>query len=91
MRPDVAVVAGEDRVVVLALTPIDSVPLELTGAGLAIWRQIDGRRRTSDIVSEICRLFDAGRADVASDVETFLVQLEHAAVLERGPAIDHTG
>lgn len=91
VRADVAAVTGPDRVVVLALKPSDSTPLELAGAGLAIWQLIDGRRRTADIVSEICHRFEVETSTVAPDVTAFLHELERAGVLERGPVPDRDG
>ncbi|MCS5716771.1 PqqD family protein [Herbiconiux sp. CPCC 205763] len=83
LRSDVAVVAHDERVTVLALEPVDAVPLELAGPGLEIWALVDGQRDLAEIVGRLGDKFGIGAEALLPDVVKFMEQLEAASILER--------
>ena len=48
-----------------------------------ILKLVDGQRSVGAIIDELAREFDAGRAEIAGDVETMLQDLINKKVLQR--------
>ena len=55
--------------------------LALNEVGSFIWELLDGIRDKEDILDEICREFEIGREEAASDLDDFLAVLKSKDLL----------
>jgi hypothetical protein len=91
---DVAVVASDERVVVLDLSdPATARPLVMEGPGAAIWRALDEPGTTAEVSARVAADFGIPAAEVRADVESFLSLLEAQGLvrIERLPRSDGRG
>lgn len=52
---------------------------------IEILRRVDGRTSLGAIVDDLCKAFSADRAQIKTDVETFLAGLAEKGFVEAGP------
>lgn len=69
----------DDEIVVMHLDTGDF--FSITGAGVAMWRLIDGSLDQAALISELSRLFDAPSDEIAAGVNEFLTELRDAGLL----------
>ncbi len=58
------------------------IVIRLNEIGAAIWRAMDGRRTTNDIIEHLCRSFDVERKRAEKDVLRFLRQLRRRELVD---------
>jgi hypothetical protein len=88
--PDVAVVDGDTRVVVLGLAdPATARPLVMEGPAAAIWHALAEPGTTHQVVERVARDFGLSATEVEADVTTFMEQLADAGLVttEAEPAL----
>jgi hypothetical protein len=61
---------------------LDSV-FVLDGIGDCVWQQLDGRKTVCNIRDELLKEFDAAPETLEKDLNTFLVSLSEAGLLEQ--------
>lgn len=71
----------DDRVAVVRLGRPAAPPVVLTGTGAAIFRLIDGRRTTSEIVALVAAAYDTVDGAVSDHVTDFLAELHDEGIL----------
>ena len=69
----------DDEVVVMRLDNGDFFSLARTAA--ATWRLIDGTRNRAALVTALTTEFDGDEAEIAADVDEFLVKLREMGLL----------
>ena len=69
----------DDEIVVMRLD--NGEFFSLAGTGAIIWRLIDGTRDRSALLEALAIEFDGDRANIASDVDEFLLRLRETGLL----------
>ena len=69
----------DDEVVVMRLDNGDF--FSLAGTAAATWRLIDGTRNRAALVTALTTEFDGDEAEIAADVDEFLVKLREMGLL----------
>ena len=69
----------DDEVVVMRLDNGDF--FSLAGTAAATWRLIDGTRNRAALVTALTTEFDGDEAEIAADVDEFLVKLREMGML----------
>lgn len=69
----------DDEVVVMSLASGDF--FSLTGTARAIWELIDGTRTRSGLLADLAAAYGCSEAEIASEVDAFLAQLQAAGLL----------
>jgi hypothetical protein len=82
-KDEVAVVAGENRVVVLDLDRLDQAPVVLTDSAAVIWQLVDGRRGDDAVVREVAEWFEVSEDEVRHHVLGYLEELAARDLLVR--------
>lgn len=83
--PDVAVVDGDTRVVVLGLAdPATARPLVMEGPAAAIWHALAEPGTTAQVVQRVASDFGLPATEVETDVTTFIVELRRRRLVLPG-------
>jgi hypothetical protein len=83
--PDVAVVDGDTRVVVLGLAdPATARPLVMEGPAAAIWHALAEPGTTAQVVQRVASDFGLLATEVETDVTTFIVELRRRRLVLPG-------
>jgi Coenzyme PQQ synthesis protein D (PqqD) len=83
--PDVAVVDGDTRVVVLGLAdPATARPLVMEGPAAAIWHALEEPGTTAQVVQRVAADFGLPVTEVETDVSTFIVELRRRRLVLPG-------
>jgi pyrroloquinoline quinone biosynthesis protein D len=69
---------------VVLLNLADGTFFSLTGTAATIWPLIDGTRTRAVLITELAAAHDLSEAEIAADVDAFLVQLAKAGFLAGG-------
>jgi pyrroloquinoline quinone biosynthesis protein D len=72
--------AIDDEIVVMHL--VSGEFFSLTGTGRDLWLLIDGSRSRSDLLADMAAQYGAQPAEIAGDVDAFLVSLGAAGFLD---------
>jgi hypothetical protein len=83
--PDVAVVDGDTRVVVLGLAdPATARPLVMEGPAAAIWHALAEPGTTAQVVERVASDFGLPATEVETDVTTFILELRRRRLVLAG-------
>jgi hypothetical protein len=83
--PDVAVVDGDTRVVVLGLAdPATARPLVMEGPAAAIWHALAEPGTAAQVVQRVASDFGLPATEVETDVTTFIVELRRRRLVLPG-------
>ena len=69
----------------ILLNPGSGDYFEISEAGLAIWKQVDGRKTIAEIITELAIHFDAGEEDLMKDASEFIGELINKELISVGP------
>lgn len=83
--PDVAVVDGDTRVVVLGLAdPATARPLVMEGPAAAIWHALQDPGTTAQVIERVASDFGLPATEVEADVTAFIVELRRRRLVLAG-------
>jgi hypothetical protein len=83
--PDVAVVGGDNRVVVLGLAdPATARPLVLEGPAASVWHALGAPGTTAEVVERVAADFGLPATEVEADVSAFIEDLRRRQLVLRG-------
>jgi hypothetical protein len=83
-KAELAVVASEDRVVVLDLDHPDRPPIVLEGTARAIWSAIADGRTTAEINDAVAHAYGVAPERTFADVDAFLADMLIAEIIREG-------
>ena len=83
--PDVAVVDGDTRVVLLGLAdPATARPLVMEGPAAAIWHALEEPGTTAEVVQRVAADFGLPATEVEADVSAFIEDLRRKMLVVTG-------
>ncbi len=72
---ELAVVVGDQRIVVLELDQPEKPPVVFTDSAAAIWEAVDGTRDTDGVVAHVAHQFGVEASEIRDHVHGFLQEL----------------
>ena len=83
--PDVAVVDGDTRVVLLGLAdPATATPLVLEGPAASVWHALAAPGTTAEVVQRVAADFGLPATEVEADVSAFIEDLRRKMLVVTG-------